>query len=838
MVKICSTKYSTENEKKYKEYFDKFSFPLSDFQKYSIESIVEGHHSLICVPTGSGKTLPAEFAIMFFSNLGKKVIYTSPIKALSNQKYYDFSKQYPNISFGLITGDIKLNPDADVVIMTAEILQNLIFKSINNNNSSSSSSNNVDCTDSTNNELLKIGCVIHDEVHMINNAERGHVWENILMTLPSHIQNVMLSATLDHPEKFATWVENVYPKSEKQVYLTTLKDRVVPLEHKTFITCNQSLLKLIKDKEIEKQIRDIIDKPIIIQSSKGVFDEIHYYKMKKVLDIFSQKKLYMKRASVLNKVCKYMVDNNLLPCVCFILSRKQIEIAAREITVVLLEDDSKIPYTVSRECEQILRSKLPNFQEYLELPEYISMVALLEKGIATHHSGTLPIIKEIVELLFSKGYIKLLFATETFSCGLNMPIKTVIFTDVTKFDGRDNRLLYGYEYNQMGGRAGRRGIDTLGTVIHLNNLFKPVGLTDYKLMLQGKPQTLISKFKISYNLILNMLLTTASNNTNDNTNDNPILKFVEKSMVQIDINSEISILKKELMEKEKQIELMNINSLKTPLDIINRYIVCIYEIKQVINKKKKELTKEIQKIEDEYSMIENDVKIMTSFNDKFYEIKKIQDTIEITQEYFNININKIVMFLIDDGIVSNDFQLTNIGKISSQLREVPCLALGKMIENNRFSIYSAKQLACIFSCLYPLGKSEPETIHCHDNDLLGINEILCEISDMYKVYENFETTNNLDTGENYYVSNTYINYISDWYDCSTANECLDIINKIREEKDVFLGEFVKGIIKINNICNELEKIAESIGDISLLDKLKNIHLNTLKFVATNQSLYI
>ena len=411
MVKLCSNKYPIENEEKYKEHFNKFAYPLSDFQKYSIESIVEGQHALICVPTGSGKTLPGEFAIMYFTGLGKRVIYTSPIKALSNQKYYDFSKQYQNISVGLITGDIKLNPDADVVIMTAEILQNLLFMK---------------------HDFSNIGAIIHDEIHYINDSERGHVWESILMTLPANIQNVMLSATLDHPEKFAEWIENLNPTSGKQVYLTTLKERVVPLIHQTFITCNQSLIKLIKDKELEKQIREMIDKPLTIQTSKGVFDEKHYYKMKKVLDLFNQKKLYIKRPFVLNKVCQYMVENNLLPAVCFILSRKQIEIAAREITTVLLEDDSKIPYTIRRECEQILRNKLPNFEEYIQLPEYISMVALLEKGIATHHSGTLPILKEIVELLFCKGYIKLLFATETFSCGLNMPIKTTIFTSYEK----------------------------------------------------------------------------------------------------------------------------------------------------------------------------------------------------------------------------------------------------------------------------------------------------------------------------------------------------------------------------------------------------------------------
>ena len=818
MVKLCSNKYPIENEEKYKEHFNKFAYPLSDFQKYSIESIVEGQHALICVPTGSGKTLPGEFAIMYFTGLGKRVIYTSPIKALSNQKYYDFSKQYQNISVGLITGDIKLNPDADVVIMTAEILQNLLFMK---------------------HDFSNIGAIIHDEIHYINDSERGHVWESILMTLPANIQNVMLSATLDHPEKFAEWIENLNPTSGKQVYLTTLKERVVPLIHQKFITCNQSLIKLIKDKELEKQIREMIDKPLTIQTSKGVFDEKHYYKMKKVLDLFNQKKLYIKRPFVLNKVCQYMVENNLLPAVCFILSRKQIEIAAREITTVLLEDDSKIPYTIRRECEQILRNKLPNFEEYIQLPEYISMVALLEKGIATHHSGTLPILKEIVELLFCKGYIKLLFATETFSCGLNMPIKTTIFTDVNKFDGIEVRMLYGHEYNQMAGRAGRRGIDPIGTVIHLNNLFKNINLTDYRLIMQGKPQRLLSKFKISYNLILTQIEGTITNN---------IQNFIEKSMLQIDIDSQISCMQRELLEKEKQLSNIQINNIKTPINIVNRYILCLVEVKISVNKKRREYEKEIQSIQDEYRMIDNDVKIVNSYNEKNNEVEKIKVSIEEIISCLSSKLTKIMDKLIEDGILIDRYKLSGIGKISSQLREVPCLVIGKLIGNNRFSDYSAKQLTCIFSCLSVIGKEnkvDSTTILEKYDEKIDINNIrsvissiINEIKFMYNLYEEFEVNNYLDTGDKYYINDSYIEYISEWYDAKTGEECMNIVKRIEHDKGVFLGEFVKGIIKINNISNEIEKIAESIGDISLLDKIKDIHLNTLKFVATNQSLYI
>ena len=252
-----------------------------------------------------------------------------------------------------------------------------------------------------------------------------------------------------------------------------------------------------------------------------------------MLKLFESKDIRVKRGHVLNNVTKYMVENEMLPALCFVLSRKQLEVCANEITTPLLEFDSKVPYIIDRECEDIIR-KLPNYQEYLHLPEYINMVALLRKGIAIHHSGIMPILKEIVELLYAKGYIKLLFATETFSVGVNMPTKSVIFTDVNKFDGNNNRSLYAHEYTQMAGRAGRRNIDKIGSVIHLNNLFRNVDSMNYKKMMNGKPQTLVSKFKISYNLLLNLLDNNTENETGNNNNNN-LVNFTSKSMVTGDL---------------------------------------------------------------------------------------------------------------------------------------------------------------------------------------------------------------------------------------------------------------------------------------------------------------
>ena len=177
------------NDSKYGEYFKLFCYELSPFQKHAIQGIVDGNHVLVTAATGSGKTLPAEFAIRHFTGLGKRVIYCSPIKALSNQKTFDFTHKYPDITFGLLTGDIKTNPTAQVLIMTTEILMNQLFAK---NRTESSLSFSMDIE-------TELGCVIFDEFHYINDAHRGHVWEQSILMLPQHVQMVMLSATLDDP---------------------------------------------------------------------------------------------------------------------------------------------------------------------------------------------------------------------------------------------------------------------------------------------------------------------------------------------------------------------------------------------------------------------------------------------------------------------------------------------------------------------------------------------------------------------------------------------------------------------------------------------------------------
>ena len=851
MVKICPDTYPHRNEETYAEHFEKYSFPLSSFQKYAIEAIVNGDHILVTAHTGSGKTLPAEFAIEHFVASGKKVIYTSPIKALSNQKFYEFTKKFPNISFGVITGDIKCNPDADVLIMTTEILLNKLYQ---NSNDTTRVTSNISFDMDITNELA---CVIFDEVHYINDADRGKVWEQSIMMLPLNIQMVMLSATIDKPEKFALWCEtrgnkqitselqSVFePETIKKVYLTTTYERVVPLTHYSFITTNNGIFKAIKDKDLEKQIKDATNTLTIIQGPNGTFDEVQYYKTKKMLDLFENKQVYMKRSHVLNQVCKYMVENDMLPALCFVLSRKQLEMCAKEITQPLLEFDSKVGYIVRRECEQIMH-KLPNYQEYLELPEYLNMVALLEKGIAIHHAGVMPVLREMVELLYARGYIKLLFATETFAVGINMPTKTTIFTSLEKFDGSGMRMLYSHEYTQMAGRAGRRGLDKVGSVIHLNNLFKNVNLVSYKQMMCGKPQTLVSKFKISYNLILSLI----------DVGDKNFTDFAKRSMIQDDIDSELGSIYYKMTAAQTELDKLykTIAYLKTPMAVMTEYIELNKNVMLTANKKRKEIERRMKDIQNEYFSLDKDLVSAKNYISVEKEITDLQNRFSNTEQFLNKNVMNIFSFLKYEGFVietdndndnDNDtdtytkINLTFKGSLASNLREVHCLVFANLLEQKVLEDFESSQIVAILSCFTNITTSEDKRELVPNTSDKKVQNMILQIRKSYDQYIRVEDENNMDTGVDYNMHFDLINYIAEWCESENAEQCKCVLQKMEREKDIFLGEFVKALLKINNISSEMEKIAEKMGSISFLSKLREIPVTTLKYVATNQSLYI
>ena len=832
MVKVCSFNYPNKSDDTYQEYFDMYPYPLHDFQKWSIKGIVDGNHVLVTAPTGSGKTLPGEFSINYFYSKGKKVIYTSPIKALSNEKFHNFTQKYPHISVGLITGDIKTNPDADCLIMTTEILLNKLYQ-IKSTTSTISSSVSFDM------DIEKeLGCVVFDEVHMINDESRGHVWEQCIMLLPSHIQMIGLSATLDNPEKFAFWLEtkgDISKPIEKEVYLTKKQVRAVPLIHYSFITVPNTINKYIRDKAVQEEIKSLTNKPFVIQNDKNVFNDVNYQNVTKMLKLFEKNEVRVKRQFVLNKLAEYLVEKEMLPALCYVFSRKQLEICAQEMTANLLEFDSKVPYIVDRECEQIIR-KLPNYSEYLHLPEYVNTVKLLRKGVGIHHAGLMPILREMTELLFARGFIKILFCTETMSVGINLPVKTTIFTDVNKFNGEIVRPLYSHEYTQAAGRAGRLGLDTVGHVIHLNNLFRNVESVNYKLMMNGKPQTLTSKFKISYNLLLNLL----------DIGDNNLIQFASKSMITGDLDSQMKDIYYKISSHQTELDNINnfIRNLRTPREIINEYIHLISNVKNSVNKKRKEMERKIQNIKGNYKYIEQDMASYSKVHEKQKEINVLQSQYDSLTSYFTSGVGSVLQLLNEEKFIEGNnsdeksLKLTLLGKIASQIREIHCLVFAKLYEDKILDSLSSKQLVALFSCFTNIRVRDEFKSNSPKSGDDKVDSNVLKVLDLYNEYKDKEISRNINTGFDYEIHYDLLNYVDKWCDCEVIDDCKLVLQQLGKEKEIFLGEFVKALLKINNVSNELEKIAEMTGNIEFLSKLREIQNMTLKYVVTNQSLYV
>ncbi|KZT41620.1 ATP-dependent RNA helicase [Sistotremastrum suecicum HHB10207 ss-3] len=486
----------------------KYPFELDTFQKEAVYHLEQGDSVFVAAHTSAGKTVVAEYAIALAAKHMTRAIYTSPIKALSNQKFRDFKTTFSSANVGILTGDVQINPEAPCLIMTTEILRSMLYKGA---------------------DLIRdVEFVIFDEVHYVNDIERGVVWEEVIIMLPEHVSIILLSATVPNTQEFAEWVGRT---KKKDIYVISTKKRPVPLEH--FLYAGKEMYKIVNAKgeflgegykEAGEALRRKQDKereaaglpPVQRLGARGAAlakagqrgapgrggtqgggrgasnpmrgggggrPPLHRF----------DKNLYVHLVGHLRK-------KNLLPVVVFTFSKKRCEENASTLSNVDLCVASEKSQT-HVEVEKAM-SRLKGSDK--NLPQISRMRDLLSRGIGVHHGGLLPIVKELVEILFSRGLVKVLFATETFAMGVNMPARCVVFSSIRKHDGTSFRELLAGEYTQMSGRAGRRGLDDTGVVIIAVENELPETPTLHKMML-GQPSKLQSQFRLTYNMILNLL---------------------------------------------------------------------------------------------------------------------------------------------------------------------------------------------------------------------------------------------------------------------------------------------------------------------------------------------
>lgn len=406
-------------------------FTYDRFQQEAIDHINAGHSVIVSAPTGAGKTAIAEHVIETCIERHQGVVYTAPIKALSNQKYRDFQAKYQD-TIGILTGDVSINADAPVLIMTTEIFRNKILDDPKS--------------------LEKYSWIIFDEVHYIDNPERGTVWEESLIFLPEHMNILALSATIPNIGQFAKWVESIH---KKQVRVVIEETRPVPLH-------------------------------FFFQCQNQVTDNVH-----------NIKRMRGYRPNTTNALIKYVRDEDGLPCIYFVFGRKRAEYLAAELynfTFLTEHEQNKIRTMFESLCEKF---------DLTHEKSAVSMIPLIERGIAFHHAGMLPTLKEVIERLFTSRLLKVIFTTETFALGINMPSRSVIFDELRKFYGDAIRNLKTRDFYQMAGRAGRRGIDMEGFVYTRVNPAR-IRPDEVKNIIYGKPEDVRSQFNASYATMLNL----------------------------------------------------------------------------------------------------------------------------------------------------------------------------------------------------------------------------------------------------------------------------------------------------------------------------------------------
>lgn len=416
-------------------------YDLDDFQIKAFNAINNNINVLVSAPTGAGKTLVAEYAIAYSKkkDSSSKIIYTCPIKSLCNEKFRDLNLIWgsQNVLVGLMTGDIIINPDADIIIMTTEVLLNLFLSK---------------------KEDLCPKVIIFDEVHYLNDDSRGHVWEKCIIMSLLYLDSilVLLSATIGNLEEVNHWLNSINP--EKKFVSVIKTERPVPLrEYLIDNTRIRNFKKTISNTEDGSDRIMVLKDPLEEDYDLLILNEINYNKVKRYWEKLEEYSYSLKFE--LETLCNQIKSNpNLgIPAIIFVLSKKKcIEYAE------MIENSNFIDF---QERNEILHFYDKNLKEFSDCSQYIELRKVIQKGIAYHHSGLLPKIREVVEFLIKNKLIKIVFATETFAVGLNFPVKTVVLTGLTKPIENTFRNLHVSEYKQMAGRAGRRFIDSFGNVI-------------------------------------------------------------------------------------------------------------------------------------------------------------------------------------------------------------------------------------------------------------------------------------------------------------------------------------------------------------------------------------
>ncbi|KAG7651194.1 ATP-dependent RNA helicase Ski2 C-terminal [Arabidopsis thaliana x Arabidopsis arenosa] len=554
-----------------------YDFRIDKFQRLAIEAFLRGSSVVVSAPTSSGKTLIAEAAAVSTVAKGRRLFYTTPLKALSNQKFREFRETFGDDNVGLLTGDSAINKDAQIVIMTTEILRNMLYQSVGMASSGTG--------------LFHVDAIVLDEVHYLSDISRGTVWEEIVIYCPKEVQLICLSATVANPDELAGWIGEIHGKTE----LVTSTRRPVPLTW--YFSTKHSLLPLLDEKGINVN-RKLTLNYLQLSASEARFrdDDDGYRKRrsKKRGGDTSYNNLiadYPLSKNEINKIRRSQVPQisdtlwhlqgkNMLPAIWFIFNRRGCDAAVQYVENFQLLDD----------CEKSeVELALKKFRVLYPDAVRESAEKGLLRGIAAHHAGCLPLWKSFIEELFQRGLVKVVFATETLAAGINMPARTAVISSLSKKAGNERIELGPNELYQMAGRAGRRGIDEKGYTVLVQTAFE--GAEECCKLVFAGVKPLVSQFTASYGMVLNLVAGSKVTRKSSGTEAGKVLqagrsleeakKLVEKSFGNY-VSSNVTVAaKQELAEIDNKIEILSSEISDEAIDKKSRKLLSARDYKEI-----------------------------------------------------------------------------------------------------------------------------------------------------------------------------------------------------------------------------------------------------------------
>lgn len=652
---------------KTKSFATSFPFELDEFQLQACYAVEEGKGVLVAAPTGAGKTIVGEFAVNLVINFGGKCFYTTPIKALSNQKYSELCEKYGESKIGLLTGDTSLNSEAQVVVMTTEVLRNMIY------------------SNSTTIKDLKY--VVMDEVHYLADKFRGAVWEEILIHLSDSVQVISLSATVSNAEEFGEWLQTVRGRTE----IVVSEIRPVPLyQHVLF----------------GNRLVDLFDDNLKLNPELMKLERETYRKYHGSWKDRPRGPKPLNRSEVIEKLDREL----LLPAITFIFSRNACDAAVRQCLA------SGIRLTNSQErasIREIIAKNIKSLaEEDLVVLGYYEWADALERGIAAHHAGLLPAFKVTVEELFQKGLVKAVFATETLALGINMPARTVVLEKLSKWNGEAHVAISPGEYTQLTGRAGRRGIDIEGNAVILWS--NDLDSTSVGGLASTRTYPLRSSFKPTYNMSINLISQFGADRARTS---------LESSLAQFQADKAVVGLARQIRKSENARDLL-LNESKCELGNFHEYANLRNDIKRLESDGRKNRKKR-QEIEEAIAQIrrsikshpchpcperEHHAKIAERAFRLQREIDGLNERIESRTNVIAKRFDRIRIILDKFGYLQND-QISTSGKMLSKIYAETDLLIAEAVRANVFTDLTPPQLVSVISsCVYESRNDEAAKI--------------------------------------------------------------------------------------------------------------------------------